>query len=368
MSSPHGMDVGELLRAVDAGRPLVLLDLRNHEEVARWRVEGRRPLTIVHIPYFDFIEDTEEAIARVPRDTYVVALCAKGGSSAMVVDLLRDAGIAARNLDGGMEAYGAHLEATRAPTPAGYRLWQIHRRGTGCLSYVVEAEGEALVVDPSRATEWYERFVTTHALRVVRVVDTHLHADHVSGGPALAARLGVPYAPGLEAGSDLADGAVIRLGTVDVRALATPGHTPGSTSYRVGYHLLSGDTLFVRGVGRPDLGERAHTWARELYRTLHDRLGALPDGAIVLPAHAGGMDEVGDDGIVSARLGALRATPELRLPSEDAFAHAIAAGVEPPPLAYREIVRANAERLDVAPERAAQWELGRNQCGRAVGD
>ncbi|MCW5892771.1 MAG: MBL fold metallo-hydrolase [bacterium] len=359
METPE-IGIGELLRAVDDGASLVLLDLRNADEHAAWRVEGRRPVTTVHVPYFDFIEDAEAAIARVPRDRDVVAICAKGGSSAMVVDLLRDAGVPARNVAGGMVAYGEHLEPVRVPAPFG--LWQVNRRGKGCLSYVVVVDGEALVVDPSRDAAWYARFVADLGAQVVGVVDTHVHADHVSGAPALAARWGVPYAAPVEAPAGEGGLAV---GSLDVRVLATPGHTPGSVGYRVGRHLLCGDTLFVRGVGRPDLGDRADEWGRALHRTLHGPLAALADDTIVLPAHAAGVHDAGPDGTVGARLAALRALPEFRLASEDAFVRAITARIAPPPAAYAEIVRANLGLATIAPDAATEWELGRNQCASA---
>jgi glyoxylase-like metal-dependent hydrolase (beta-lactamase superfamily II)/rhodanese-related sulfurtransferase len=356
------LGIAELLRAVDAGAPLLLLDLRNADEVAAWRVEGRRPIATLHVPYFDFVEDPDAAIARVPRGRDVVAICAKGGSSAMVVDLLREAGVPARNVAGGMVAYGEHLEPVRVAAP--YALWQVNRRGKGCLSYVLVAGGEALVVDPSRDVAWYERFVAAQGARVVAVVDTHVHADHLSGAAALAARSGVAYAPPVDAPA----GGTIRVGDVVVEIVATPGHTPGSTAYRIGGHLLSGDTLFVRGVGRPDLGDRAEEWARALHRTLHGAIAALPGDTVVLPAHAAGVEDIGPDGVVGVTLAVLRAMPELGLASEDAFVAAITARVAPPPAAYADIVRANLGLVAVAPETATEWELGRNECASARSD
>src|SRR5262249_45406134 len=157
----------------------------------------------------------------------------------------------------------------------------------GCLSYVVRAGGDALVVDPSRHVESYVSFAAGLGARIVHVLDTHVHADHVSGGPALAALVGAPYS--VAAGDEfelahrvepLDERTALRLGGasgVEVRVLRTPGHTPGSTSYLVGdRHLLTGDTLFVAGVGRPDLGGHVVEWGRDLFRTLRERLASLP--------------------------------------------------------------------------------------------
>jgi len=374
------IEVGELLARVDAGEPLLLLDVRNDEEFESWRVEGRRPVETVHVPYFDFIEDADGAAGRLPRGREIVVLCAQGGSSAMVVDMLREAGLPARNVAGGMVVYGGHLEPVRVPLDADeaarWELWQINRRGKGCLSYVVRAGGEAIVVDPSRDVGWYDGFVRRLGAVIVRVLDTHVHADHLSGGPALAARSGAPYS--VSAGESfelrhpvvpLADDQELQLGgeaahLLTIRVMATPGHTPGSTSYLLGRrHLLTGDTLFVRSVGRPDLGGHVVEWGRALFHTLRERLAALPESTVVLPAHFAGAEEIGPDGVVAGRLAELRrAVPELGIATEAAFVAAMRAALTPPPAVYAEIVRANLGLAAVDTDRATEWELGKNQC------
>lgn len=350
--------------------------MRNAEEFAAWRVEGRRPVETIHIPYFAFVEDAAGAVARLPRDRPIVALCAKGGASTMVVDVLSDAGISARSLVGGMVAYGDYQQTVKVPLSAPdagrFELWQIHRRGTGCLSYVVRAGRDAVVVDPSRHVQRYEAFVRDLGARIIGVLDTHVHADHLSGGPALAMRNEVPYYARESVATRhrvavLADASRVRLGeppaTLELDVIATPGHTPESTSYLLGgRYLLTGDTLFVRGVGRPDLGGRALEWGRELYRTLHHRLAQLPDDTVILPAHCAGVDEMGADGVVCGRLSNLRHTPDFAIESEDAFAHAMVSAGQPPPPSYAEIMRANLGSSVIELEQAMEWERGKNQC------
>src|SRR5262245_5957125 len=371
--------VAELLARADAGEPLLVLDVRNDEEWQAWRLEGRRPIETVHIPYFDFIEDPAACQRRLPRQRDIVAVCAQGGSSVMVVDTLREAGIAAQSLVGGMVAYGEYLQPVRVPVDeagATWELWQVNRRGKGCLSYVVRASREAIVVDPSRDVAWYEAFVGGLGARIVRVLDTPVHADHVSGGSALAARVKAPYSvkagEGVEckhAIEPLADGQNITLGgdagvTLDVRIMAAPGHTPGSSVYLIGRrHLLTGDTLFVRSVGRPDLGGHVVEWGRALFHTLRDRFSTLPDDTVVLPAHYAGPDEIGSGGVVSAPLAVLRRTvPELQIRDEEAFVGAMQQAVKPAPATYGEVIRVNLGLAPVDAEKATEWELGKNQC------
>jgi glyoxylase-like metal-dependent hydrolase (beta-lactamase superfamily II) len=378
------VEVGEILGRIDRGDDVVLLDVRNDDEHSAWTFEARRPVETVHVPYFDFIEDTEGSIARVPRDRELVVLCAQGGSSEMIVDMLGEAGIASRNVKGGMLAYGDYLEPVRVPLAAEEaarsEIWQVNRRGKGCLAYVVRSGGEAVVVDPSRHAEWYEAFAAKLGARIVRVLDTHVHADHVSGGPALAERLGVPYyvaaGPEFELKQKveaLADGQAIALGgpagvSIEVRIVSTPGHTPGSTSYLVaGRYLLSGDTLFVTSVGRPDLGGHVVEWGFALFETLTRRIAALPDDVVVLPAHYGGVHEVGPDGVVAGRLGDLRrSVPEMQARTAEELVERDKAAVKTPPASYSEMIQYNLGTLTASTEKIVEWELGKNQCAVAA--
>lgn len=375
--SESAIAVEELLAAIDAGDRLLLLDVRNEHEFAAWRIEGRRPVPTRNVPYFRFLEESDAIVPELPSDMPIVAVCAHGGSSALVTGMLREHGIAARNLDGGMAAWGAFLSPVRVAIPqadASLEIWQLQRRARGCLSYVVVSGGVALVVDPSRHVERYERFVASRGARIELVVDTHLHADHVSGGAALAARNRASYFVGDGGGWPVAgpvaglpaDGFVLRgAGTppIELRIVPTPGHTPEGHSVLVGGRwLLSGDTVLVHGVGRPDLGAHALAWGRELHRTLERRLAWLPDETLVLPAHTAGSDDYGPDGIVATTLGAVRRAPELTLPSADAFARAIAASVAPAPASYARIAQQNRSLQTIPPELADEWELGPNQC------
>lgn len=362
-----------------------ILDVRNPDEVARWRVEGAADVPQVAVPYFDFIDDEKAALAQVPTDLgLAVVVCATGDSSDFVAGLMRDAGRPAANLLGGMLGWGNLHVAVPVPVDddARFELWQISRYGKGCLSYVVVAGGEAAVVDPSRFIEFYDSFARERGAKIVEVLETHVHADHISGGPQLARRMGARYrvlnAHGREpaVGVDISslDGVEIRLGgdggvSIAARPLKTPGHTPGSTSYLVdGRWLLSGDTLFVKGVGRPDLGGQAESWGRALFDTLHNVLAKLSDDIEILPAHFGCKSEANATGLVRGTLGALRRTaPEFEIASVEDFVASMKAGVKAPPATYEDIVRTNLGLRTPSEEEAAEWELGRNECAVSAG-
>ncbi|MGH9024864.1 MAG: MBL fold metallo-hydrolase, partial [Acidimicrobiia bacterium] len=179
-----------------------------------------------------------------------------------------------------------------------------------CLShasYLVgdESTGRAVVVDPQRDVSGYERSAFAHGLRIERVIETHVHADFLSGHLELADRTGavISYGEGAEVSFPIepfVHGQRLSLGEVELEIRATPGHTPESISIvvyehagdAVPYGVLTGDCLFIGDVGRPDLlasvGVSPDTLARQLYRSLHEQLLTLPDATRVFPAHGAG--------------------------------------------------------------------------------
>src|SRR5579859_2441065 len=194
--------------------------------------------------------------------------------------------------------------------PAGARLRGVsmyfEQFYLGCLahaSYMLGSEGEAAVVDPQRDVEIYLKAADDHGLKIRHIFETHLHADFVSGHLELAARTGAKIYIGAEAGATfphvpLRDGSEVRFGKLRFRALETPGHTPEGVCLVVTdeqkssepWAVLTGDTLFIGDVGRPDLS-KTHTpqqLAGNLYDSLHGKLMKLGDQVLVYPAHGAG--------------------------------------------------------------------------------
>ena len=175
-------------------------------------------------------------------------------------------------------------------------------------SYLIgdEATGTAAVVDPQRDTDQYIAFAAEHALQIKHVILTHLHADFVAGHLELRDRVGATIYLGAAAKAGYAftrlrDGSLVEFGRIRLKALETPGHTPESISILVydlnaketqPHAVLTGDTLFIGDVGRPDLraalGWSATELGRLLFDSLHTKLLALPDASLVYPAHGAG--------------------------------------------------------------------------------
>jgi hydroxyacylglutathione hydrolase len=176
----------------------------------------------------------------------------------------------------------------------------------GCLahaSYLLASDGEAVVVDPQRDVELYLKAAAEHGATIRHIFETHLHADFVSGHRELAARTGAKIYMGAQSGATfehvpVSDGFELKFGKGSIRVLETPGHTPESIclvvteaeTSRAPWAVLTGDTLFIGDVGRPDLSPQ-HTPAQLaglLYDSLHTKLMTLPESVLVYPAHGAG--------------------------------------------------------------------------------
>jgi glyoxylase-like metal-dependent hydrolase (beta-lactamase superfamily II)/rhodanese-related sulfurtransferase len=351
----------ELAAVLGTAHEPLLLDVRQPEEVAAWAIPD-----VVNVP----LGELPGRLGEVPAGRPVVAVCASGNRSRQAAALLARAGHQVANLRGGMEAWGKVYD-TAAFEIGGGVVVQVRRRGKGCLSYLVGSGAGAFVVDPSMSVEIYLALARERGWRITRVFDTHLHADHLSGARELArvsgAQLQLSPLDAFEFDfSPLSEGQRFVLPgglEASVAVLHAPGHTQGSVVFTLNDEaVLSGDTLFVDGVGRPDLAERAEEFARTLYRSLTHKVLNLPDRVMVCPAHYGDDVRVAPGVPVAAVLGHLRRSlPALSL-GEAAFVDwATGKATERPPN-YTHIIEANMGRRPADPEALALLEAGPNRC------
>jgi hydroxyacylglutathione hydrolase len=246
----------------------------------------------------------------------------------------------------------------------------------GCLShasYLIgdTVTGRAIVVDPQRDVAEYLADAEAHGLSIVQVLETHFHADFLSGHLELASHTGASIGYGRAAAGraefpiqTYADGDRIQLGDVTLEVLETPGHTPESISiviYPHGdsappYGVMTGDTLFIGDVGRPDLlasvGVTAEELARHLYRSLHDKLLTLPDATKVFPAHGAGSacgKNLSTETV--STIGEQRRNNYALAPmSEDDFVEAVTQGQSVAPLYFSFAANRNRERRELLEE------------------
>jgi len=374
----EGIDAETLKDRIDAGEDITLLDTRMQSDYDEWRIDGET-VTSINVPYFHFLDDDidEDLIADVPADREVTVLCAKGGASEYVAGRLVELGYDVNHLDDGMSGWASVYDAVEVTDYDGAgTLLQYQRPSSGCLGYLLYDDDEAAVIDPLRSfTDRYLEDAADLGVDLAYALDTHVHADHISGVrdladhgvdgviPEAAVDRGVTYADEL---ITAADGDTFDVGNATIEAVHTPGHTTGMTSYLVDDSLLAtGDGLFIESVARPDLeegDEGAPEAARMLYTSLQERVLTLPDDTLVGGAHFSDAAEPAADGTYVAPIGDLVDEMDALTMDEDAFVDLILSDMPPRPANYEDIIATNLGQQSVDDEEAFTLELGPNNC------
>lgn len=354
------------------GDDVVVLDTRDRGSFGEWHVDGA---VVRNVPEEELSQDPG-LLADIPADARVRVVCYAGIGSRRVAASLAGRFAEVRSVTGGMIGWSRLLRADEVPVPGPVRIIQFRREARGCLSYLLVADREALVVDPAPDVAPYLDAAEAEGARITRVLDTHVHADHLSGARDLAAatgavlhlpraalRRGVRFAQDV---SPVADGALLALGEQGVRIVALPGHTSDMTGVLVDEAaLLAGDSLFLDAVARPDLEdadpEAARQAARRLHSTLTGVIGRLPGTTLLLPAHYPGGRR---DGPLTATLGEVRANvPDLGLDTE-AFVGRTLERLPRTPANHLAIIAVNLGD-DLPGDQAARLEVGANSCAAA---
>jgi len=371
----------DLARRLDQGERVQLLDIRTPEHVAGGRVTLGATLDFRALPASAMYDLPTLDSLRLDPATPVAVICGHGNSSQQAAQYLRERGFDAFSVTGGMAAWEAvYLPRRLSPTPALQHVVQVDRVGKGALSYVLVSDGDAVVVDPGRHLEPYEMLLRSLGATAAAVIDTHMHADYLSGARAAARHWQVPYflhpddarspydgAEGRVAYQPLSDGDTIAFGRTTLVAAHVPGHTLGSVALLADEALaLTGDFLFVRSVGRPDLGGQRDAWAARLWDSLERVRRTWPGDLLVLPAHYASETERRADRSVAARFDVIAATNEAAAIQEKrGFLAWVADHTVAAPESYRTIKLANLGLVEVADADAESLEFGPNQCAIA---
>jgi glyoxylase-like metal-dependent hydrolase (beta-lactamase superfamily II)/rhodanese-related sulfurtransferase len=370
-----------LAENIDADEQFALIDTRPEDSYEAWHVRDAE--NVPYDPDEGLSEDQLNQVNALVDGRPVVAICGKGlTSTSFAFDLEEHGFDDVSVVAGGMEAWSTLYEVAPIETRNDdLVVRQVERRAKGCLGYVVGSKqaAEAVVIDATRQTDRFKVAAQDAGLSITQVLDTHVHADHISGSPTLADELGVPYHLG-EGASDrgvqyeydpLSDGDVLEIGDVEVEALHTPGHTSEMLNYLVdGELLLTGDTLFVDSVGRTELqfGEDdASRGAELLYDSLHENILDLPDVTKILPGHLSvtndGRYETGSPGDpLEARLGDLREELDLLGLDRDTFVERLTENAPEKPPNYERVIAINTGIETVEAGEATELEIGPNNC------
>lgn len=364
---------------IDTGESFTLLDTRPEESYEAWHI--RDAIQYTYDPDSEF--DAREFRSRtgLTPDDEIVTICAKGISSFDIAKQLQDTGYEnVTVVEDGMEGWSEVYDVVEIPTASDVEIVQFQRRAKGCLSYLIgdPASSLAAVVDPTRHVERVAAAASDRDYSIEFVFDTHVHADHVSGGRALADHVGATYYLGADAADrgvaydyrPLERNEVVAVGDHNIKTVPSPGHTSEIVSYLVDDEaVLTGDTLFVDSVGRTELqfgNSDADAGAKLLYESLHRTLLAEPDSVTVLPGHfsigADGTTDVTPGEPVSTTIGQVRTELELLNVDRETFVRQLTAALPEKPPNYERIIDINVGR-DAADEAATtELELGPNNC------
>jgi len=371
----------ELAERLDRGEALQVLDVRAPEKVERGHIVLGAELEFHAQPNSKLLAMPDVKALQLDASRPIAVVCNHGNSSKKATAFLRELGLEAYSVIGGMAAWETvYVARSLSPTPSLSHVVQLDRVGKGSLSYILVSDGDAVIVDPGRHLTRYDDLLAELGATPAAVVDTHVHADYLSGARAAADRWKVPYflhpddavspydsRPGKLAYQALRDGDTIAFGHATLRAVHVPGHTLGSIALVADEGLaLTGDFLFVQSIGRPDLGGKSEAWAKLLWQSLERVRQSWPGELLILPAHYASESERRADRAVAARFDVIAATnPIASIQDELQFLTWIADHQASFPDAYRTIKEANLGLVELSEADAEVLESGPNQC--AVG-
>ncbi|HZL24111.1 MAG TPA: rhodanese-like domain-containing protein [Nitrososphaeraceae archaeon] len=396
------IDPEELKKKIDNNEDIFLLDVRTPQEYEAWRISYENHNNPKLIPVDRLFMKDPTLLEEIPKDKEIVTVCAHGNRSMIAAKILTQLGYRVKSVKGGMAGWNKVYDVAEIPVPkeAPFKIWQIRRISKGCIGYIISSKQDktATVIDPSR--EIYESFLQTsqdNELQITQLIDTHQHADHVSGIIKLTktktpetnmGKTNIFFSSLEEYDSSktelkniifVKDGDKLNVGDkVTLRAIHTPGHTNGSMSFIIDYtpndnninnkdpvhsYLFTGDTLFVDGVGRPDLRDEAMKFAELLYVTYHQKILQLPDNTVVLPAHFNGTSIALKHTVpILETLGTIKKRVKLLSMNKEEFIDYIADTVQPRPGNYKTIISINKKMLPYDEIEMADLEAGPNSC------
>jgi glyoxylase-like metal-dependent hydrolase (beta-lactamase superfamily II)/rhodanese-related sulfurtransferase len=391
----------DLKKRIDKGEDIFILDVRTPEEHKSWKVSYDRYQDSSVIP-IDALSSAD-SLKQIPKDKEIVTFCGHGNRSMAAAKTLSELGYNVKSIVGGLDGWNSvyDIASISDMDSSPVRIWQIRRLSKGCMSYMVAStyDKSAIVIDATcEIDKAISKIVNKNELRITKLIDTHMHADHLSGATRLAKKYGADvYISSLEGyntknGTEemsfksIIDGDIIQVGdSIVLEAIHTPGHTNGSMSFRLqnssnktkttnssnnvdkdnnhNNYLFTGDTLFVDGIGRPDLHNKAEECTLNLFNTYHQKILNLPDETLILPAHFGGSFE--HQKLISNTINSIKQKINLLSASEAEFIKFVTGSTSslPQPMNYDKIISINKNMTLCDTIEQKDIEAGPNACG-----
>jgi glyoxylase-like metal-dependent hydrolase (beta-lactamase superfamily II)/rhodanese-related sulfurtransferase len=350
--------------------PILILDIRGSNDFEEWNIKDSKNIDIYNDIWEGNMDLVKQKLSELPKNKKIVTVCNAGVTSQKASMLLESLGYDTLVLDKGMSGWNALHLSVDVLNEKDLLIKQVIRIGKGCLSYLIGSNltKECFIVDPSQFIEEYTELVKGMSFKIKGVIETHVHADHLSGAKLLSEaakteyyvsgkdfNLNMPFI-------DLGKNNDILIGNNTIKIISAPGHTDGSICLLINnIALLTGDTLFLEGVGRPDLGrnrEEIEKGAKILYSTLK-KIKCMDKNLIILPAHFTYYKNMP----IFEKLGnLLNKNNSLKLNSEYEFVSCILNNLPVTPPNYHQIKSFNINCAQVPRQIGERLEFGPNRC------
>lgn len=363
--SKSTVDAETLRTWLENNEPVFVLDVRPFSQREEWQIPGSH-----YLDAYKRLNEGDNSVLdeiEIPHNAKVVTVCAAGRTSQIASDALKEKGFDAVSLEGGMKAWSKAWNVAQKQFPD-FEVLQVRRTGKGCLSYIISSNNEAIIIDASLPATIYEELIHRHGLSVKFVIETHIHADHLSRSKQVAdlfkAPLFLPIPNKVQfSHNPITEDTSFTVGTITLKCLPTPGHTLESYSFYIENNILiTGDTLFTNGVGRPDLkadSEESRAKAGLLYHSLK-KLLTLPDNTLILPAHTNKPVDF-DGTMISTTIEEAKKNISLLHSNESGFVNELLQKIPPTPANYLSIVEKNLTG-DFSDTDSNDLEAGANRC------
>ncbi len=387
----------ELKKKIDKEEDIFILDVRDHEEHKSWKISYDKHQDSLVIPIDDL--SSPQSLEQIPKDKEIVAFCARGNRSMSAAKMLSKHGYRVKSVEGGLVGWNTVYDvALVTDKDSPIDIWQIRRISKGCISYLVASSHNknAIAIDATcEVDNIISNILSENRLKLTKVIDTHMHADHLSGSTRLAKKYGsVIYLSSLEEYNTknnthglnphlISNGDAVKIDEEYIlEAIHTPGHTNGSISLKIqkkidnvvedgnypikknqnnNLYIFVGDTIFVNGIGRPDLHNKTEEFARMLFKTYHQKILNLPKETIVLPAHY--SDAFEHEKPIYETIKSIYQNIDLLSVPEAEFVKFVTDNIPPRPTNYEKITLANKQMISCDEIEQKDIESGPNACG-----
>lgn len=408
----------DLKQKIDSHEDVFILDVRTQEEYESWKLSYNGYDNSLLVPLDTLRSSSSNVLSQIPKGKEIVTLCSHGNRSMLAAKFLSQLGYDVKSIEGGLSAWNNVYDITFIPVVGKnlssiVRIWQLRRVSKGCIGYLVSSEIDknAVIIDPTcEINEPLAKVLKDNNLHLTKVIDTHLHADHISGASRLAKIYGAEvYISSLEdydikekendddddeiVFNQIEDDNKIDIDKrVSLMAIHTPGHTNGSMCFRLVIddidnegkynnnndhrnnndannissrttaYLFTGDTIFVNGIGRPDLQHKAKEFTHNLYDTYQQKILSLPKETIILPAHF--SDSFEHEKPIYDTLELINKRVKVLLASKEQFMEFVLGSIPSrQPLNYDKIIEINKSMVPCDKVEIADLEAGPNSCG-----